>query len=73
MYAVQFETDINDGVLTIPLIYKEIYKSHAKVTITVEDIDNKPIDTKIDFSSFKIDSFKNINPLEFQRQARDEW
>lgn len=27
----------------------------------------------LDFSSFKIDSFKNIDGLEYQKKIRDEW
>jgi hypothetical protein len=27
----------------------------------------------LDFSSFKVDSFKNIDGLEYQKQTRDEW
>ena len=72
MYAVEFEADIHhDGILRVPIEYKEIYKTHAKVMITVEDTKN--IENKIDFSVFKISSFKNIDHVEFQRQARDEW
>lgn len=27
----------------------------------------------IDFSSFRVDSFKNIDGLEYQKKIRDEW
>jgi len=27
----------------------------------------------LDFSSFKVDSFKEIDGLEYQKQTRDEW
>lgn len=27
----------------------------------------------LDFSSFKVDSFKNIDGLEYQKSMRDEW
>jgi len=32
----------------------------------------KPKD-KIDFSNFKIDSFKDINAVKYQKVLRDEW
>jgi hypothetical protein len=27
----------------------------------------------IDFSKFKIDSFKKLDPIKFQKEIRDEW
>jgi len=33
----------------------------------------EPIDEGLDFSSFKVDSFKSIDGLEYQKQIRDEW
>ena len=32
-----------------------------------------PFNNGLDFSSFKVDSFKNIDGLEYQKQIRDEW
>ena len=31
------------------------------------------LDDGLDFSSFQVDSFKNIDGLEYQKQIRDEW
>ena len=31
------------------------------------------LDNGLDFSSFKVDSFKKIDGLEYQKQMRDEW
>jgi len=28
---------------------------------------------KLDFSDYKIDSFKNLDPVKFQNELRDEW
>jgi hypothetical protein len=39
-----------------------------------ENFNNKEIEnTNIDFSNYKIKSFKNIDSLKFQQKLRDEW
>ena len=40
--------------------------------VSILDISNKK-ENSIDFSSIKIDSFKNIDGMEYQKQLRDEW
>jgi len=37
MYAVEFETDIRDGVVRIPDKYKRLNNVHARVVVLVED------------------------------------
>ena len=32
-----------------------------------------PSDNGLDFSSFKVDSFKDIDGLEYQKKMRNEW
>jgi len=71
MYAVQFEADIYNVLLRVPSIYKEIDHAHVIVTLTLEDDKQKL--SKIDFSSYVIKAFDDTDPLEYQRQARDEW
>jgi len=74
MYAVQFEADIQDGLLRVPPMYREIYSSHAKVTIEVDNAAQK-IDTP------KHDALKktkgllahlNIDPIAYQLSCRDD-
>ncbi len=43
-----------------------------KISSVAADTQNPP-KAKIDFSAFKVDSFKGIDPVEHQRQIRDEW
>ncbi|MBS3667120.1 MULTISPECIES: hypothetical protein [Halomonadaceae] len=37
MYAIEFETDIQDGVVNIPDEYKAFANTHARVVILLED------------------------------------
>ena len=45
-----------------------IANSRDKLTTT-----SKPQQNGLDFSSFQIESFKNIDGLEYQKKIRDEW
>lgn len=38
----------------------------------MQDMQNPP-KAKVDFSAFKIDSFKEIDPVKYQRRLRGEW
>lgn len=46
MYAVEFETQINDGIVHIPQKFEQLYKQQkAKVIIMIDDIEKtQPID-----------------------------
>lgn len=37
MYAIEFEADLQDGVLTIPDAYKSLNNQHVRVVILLED------------------------------------
>lgn len=41
MYAIEFETKIENGLVTIPNQYREIYQSQARVVILIEEIAKK--------------------------------
>jgi len=41
------------------------------VSKNLETQDNN--ESELDFSSFKVDSFKNLDGLEYQKMVRDEW
>lgn len=40
MYAIEFEVDVQDGVIKIPSQYKELYSRHIKVIALLEDSEN---------------------------------
>jgi hypothetical protein len=37
MYAIEFEADLHDGVLTIPEHYKSLQNQHVRVVILLDD------------------------------------
>lgn len=37
MYAIEFETDIQDGVVKIPSQYTRLKNAHARVVVMVEE------------------------------------
>lgn len=37
MYAIEFETDIQDGVVKIPDEYQQLKNKHARVVILIAD------------------------------------
>jgi hypothetical protein len=41
MYAVEFETKIENGLVAIPHQYREIYQSQARILILVEETAKK--------------------------------
>jgi hypothetical protein len=74
MYAVQFEADIDNGLLRVPSMYKEIYQAHAKVTIMVDDTFQKV--GNVDKSSLKktsgILANLHIDPIIYQASCRED-
>ncbi|MFU8838837.1 MAG: hypothetical protein ACNA75_11110 [Thiohalomonadaceae bacterium] len=74
MYAIEFEADIQDGVVKIPEIYRQLDNSHAKIVLMVED--NKlPTQTvaELDFSNTPIQAFLGQDALDIQKAMRNEW
>ena len=37
MYAIEFEADVQDGMIKIPSQYKELYSKHIKVIALLDD------------------------------------
>jgi hypothetical protein len=37
MYAIEFEADVQDGLIKIPSQYKELYSKHIKVIVLLDD------------------------------------
>jgi hypothetical protein len=74
MYAIEFETDIKDGVLRIPEEYRQLKDGHARVVIMVhEELKSEPEERPLDLSGCEIQAFSNIDALKVQREMRDEW
>ena len=75
MYAVEFETDIDNGIERVPEKYNNLKKVHAKVLLMVDDsvyeADNKG--NKINFYDYDIDCFHGLDSVEVQKEMRDEW
>ena len=48
-----------------------------QLTINIPNEQLKPVTEKkkegLDFSSFKVDSFKELDGLEYQKKIRNEW
>ncbi|MCL7945165.1 hypothetical protein [Marinobacter sp. ATCH36] len=74
MYAIEFETDIKDGVLRIPEKYRQLKDGHARVVIMVqEDLKPEIEELSLDLSGCEVQAFSNIDALKIQREMRDEW
>ncbi|MEA2120581.1 hypothetical protein [Halovibrio sp. HP20-50] len=74
MYAIEFEADIKNGVVTIPPEYNELQNHHAHIVVMVKDspIKELPAST-LDFSDTQISAFKEQDAVELQRELRDDW
>jgi len=54
MFAIEFKTQIKDGVVHIPEQYKELYQSEAKIVVLVEtEAKTSPTDSKLQNTFFK--------------------
>jgi hypothetical protein len=51
-------------------LYRKIVSFLKSLKITFAE---KEIKDEIDFSKYKINSFKNIDSVSYQREIRDEW
>jgi hypothetical protein len=50
MYAVEFETKIENGIVNIPKEYSDIYQSQARVLVLVDEVVKKT--EKKDYAAF---------------------
>lgn len=74
MYAIEFETDIRDGVVRIPEEYDQIKNSHARIVIMVqEDSTLESGELSLDLSGCEVQAFSGVDILDIQRKMRDEW
>jgi hypothetical protein len=76
MYAVEFEADIQNGVVKIPKEYQQLENRHAKVVVMVSS-ESQQLEvnqsTAPDFSQLEIKAFSGVDAVEMQRKVRDEW
>jgi hypothetical protein len=49
MYAVEFEAQIQNGVVNIPKEYSDIYQRKAKVLVLVDDVEKRNHKNKVIF------------------------
>ena len=70
MHAVEFEADIKDSVIELPKEHSDLESKHVRVIVLVDDVKK---DEELDFSKFRINSFEQMDAVEYQRKLRDEW
>ena len=75
MYAVEFEADIQNGIVKIPGEYRQLENRHARVVVMVSDSQEPEANqsTALDFSKLEIKAFSGVDAVEAQRKIRDEW
>lgn len=74
MYAIEFEADIQDGVVRIPDEYRQLKNSHARIVVMVkEELAADLNESPLDLSDCQIQAFRETDALEIQREMRDEW
>lgn len=77
MHAIEFEADIQDGVVKIPDEYAHLMNTHARIVVlyenTTEEESTSVKQVGIDFGSVKAPSLAAHDGVEYQRTLRDEW
>lgn len=74
MYAIEFETDIQDGVVRIPAEYSQLKNGHARIVVLVEEEVAPGLEVSpLDLSDFQVRAFQGRDAVEVQREMRDEW
>ena len=73
MYAIEFEADIENGVVRIPIEYSRLANSHARVVVMVDErailgLEKAPLDLR----DMQIQAFQGKDGLELQRDMRGE-
>ncbi len=63
MYAIEFEADVQDGIIKIPSQYKELYSKHIKVIALLDDAEtiNPPEKTPDEEKHLFTDEYINNN------------
>lgn len=77
MHAIEFEADIQNGVVKIPDEYGHLMNRHARIVVlyenTTEELSPSVKQVGIDFTSVNVPSLAAKDGVEYQRNLRDEW
>ena len=77
MQAIEFEADIQDGMVKIPDEYGELRNRHARIVVLYENCTSEPskpeLSSGLDFSSIKAPTLTAHEGVAYQRSLRDEW
>ncbi|OZT73058.1 hypothetical protein [Vreelandella boliviensis] len=77
MHAIEFEMDIQNGMVKIPDEYEHLKNRHARIVVlyenTSDEADASVKQVAIDFTSVKAPSLVAQEGVEYQRNLRDEW
>lgn len=77
MHAIEFEADIQNGMVKIPDEYAHLKNRHARIVVlyenTTDEADASIKQVGIDFRSVKASSLAAQDGVEYQRNLRDEW
>ncbi|CEP36914.1 Putative uncharacterized protein [Halomonas sp. R57-5] len=77
MQAIEFEADIQNGVVKIPDEYAHLKNRHARIVVlyenTADEESSSVRQVGIDFGPVKAPSLAAHDGVEYQRNLRDEW
>ncbi|WP_110648665.1 hypothetical protein [Salinicola peritrichatus] len=77
MRAIEFEVDIQDGVVRIPDEYAYLKNRHARIMVLYDAPSEEGGGVRqqegIDFSRIRAPSMTTREGVEYQRSQRDEW
>jgi len=72
--SIEFEADIQDGVVKIPEEYGHLKNRHARIVVLYENTaEELNTSAGIDFGSIKAPSLTAHDGVEYQRSLRDGW
>jgi hypothetical protein len=81
MRAIEFETEIQNGMIVLPKKYNNFNAKRTRIIVLVADDNDislmlqKKERLRLAFKKLQeVNPFRNIlNPIEWQKQIRDEW
>ena len=79
MKAIEFTTNIKNGIIRLPIKYKKIADSVVRIILLADEKERKSISKKEKLEKLFVEAtkkniFKSIeNPIEWQKKLRNEW
>ncbi len=81
MRAIEFNAAINNGIIVLPTLYKQINVKHSRIIVLIEDdTEEQERAARKQRLLASIKNLQKINPfrditdaLEWQKKQRDEW